>query len=133
MLFYGREGEETGKWRPSSSSSLLEVVGVAGVARVPETHLRLRRKCPHRGLPWSIQVLSSASPLLCIPASGSFFRSENYCLDASAGPVPIEVFGMVRGLLGKIASRSLSLAGKWQQQQLRRLNIHEYQVPVCSL
>ncbi|XP_075482053.1 succinate--CoA ligase [ADP-forming] subunit beta, mitochondrial-like isoform X1 [Primulina tabacum] len=35
---------------------------------------------------------------------------------------------MVRGLLGKLASRSLSVAGKWQQQQqLRRLNIHEYQ------
>ncbi|KAF6145593.1 hypothetical protein GIB67_037626 [Kingdonia uniflora] len=34
---------------------------------------------------------------------------------------------MVRGLLNKIASRSLSLAGQWQQQQLRRLNIHEYQ------
>ncbi|VFQ86264.1 unnamed protein product [Cuscuta campestris] len=34
---------------------------------------------------------------------------------------------MVRGLLRKLAGRSLSLAGKWQQQQLRRLNIHEYQ------
>nr|GMD23705.1 succinate--CoA ligase [ADP-forming] subunit beta, mitochondrial [Ipomoea batatas] len=34
---------------------------------------------------------------------------------------------MVRGLLAKIATRSLSIAGKWQQQQLRRLNIHEYQ------
>ncbi|XP_078427802.1 ATP citrate lyase (ACL) family protein isoform X2 [Wolffia australiana] len=34
---------------------------------------------------------------------------------------------MVRGLLGKIAARSLSVAGKWRQQQLRRLNIHEYQ------
>jgi succinyl-CoA synthetase beta subunit len=34
---------------------------------------------------------------------------------------------MVRGLLKKIASRSLSVAGEWQQQQLRRLNIHEYQ------
>ncbi|KAG6400923.1 hypothetical protein SASPL_137768 [Salvia splendens] len=34
---------------------------------------------------------------------------------------------MVRGLLGKLAGRSLSVAGKWQQQQLRRLNIHEYQ------
>ncbi|KAL0418625.1 UNVERIFIED_CONTAM: Succinate--CoA ligase [ADP-forming] subunit beta, mitochondrial [Sesamum radiatum] len=34
---------------------------------------------------------------------------------------------MVRGLLGKLAGRSLSAAGKWQQQQLRRLNIHEYQ------
>nr|GMD61066.1 succinyl-coa ligase [adp-forming] subunit beta, mitochondrial [Ipomoea batatas]GMD66889.1 succinyl-coa ligase [adp-forming] subunit beta, mitochondrial [Ipomoea batatas] len=34
---------------------------------------------------------------------------------------------MVRGLLGKLAARSLSVAGKWQQQQLRRLNIHEYQ------
>ncbi|CAA3021719.1 succinate-- ligase [ADP-forming] subunit beta, mitochondrial [Olea europaea subsp. europaea] len=34
---------------------------------------------------------------------------------------------MVRGLLGKLVGRSLSVAGKWQQQQLRRLNIHEYQ------
>ncbi|KAG6658817.1 succinate--CoA ligase [ADP-forming] subunit beta, mitochondrial-like [Carya illinoinensis] len=34
---------------------------------------------------------------------------------------------MVRGLLNKLVSRSLSVAGKWQQQQLRRLNIHEYQ------
>lgn len=34
---------------------------------------------------------------------------------------------MVRGLLNKLASKSLSVAGKWQQQQLRRLNIHEYQ------
>ncbi|VFQ59726.1 unnamed protein product [Cuscuta campestris] len=34
---------------------------------------------------------------------------------------------MARGLLRKLAGRSLSLAGKWQQQQLRRLNIHEYQ------
>ncbi|XP_020580804.1 succinate--CoA ligase [ADP-forming] subunit beta, mitochondrial-like [Phalaenopsis equestris] len=34
---------------------------------------------------------------------------------------------MVRGSLGKLLSRSISLAGKWQQQQLRRLNIHEYQ------
>ncbi|XP_022992019.1 uncharacterized protein LOC111488496 isoform X1 [Cucurbita maxima] len=34
---------------------------------------------------------------------------------------------MVRGLLNKIVSRSLSVAGKWQQQQLRRLNVHEYQ------
>ncbi|VFR03265.1 unnamed protein product [Cuscuta campestris] len=34
---------------------------------------------------------------------------------------------MVRGLLRKLAGRSLSVAGKWQQQQLRRLNIHEYQ------
>ncbi|XP_010264985.1 PREDICTED: succinate--CoA ligase [ADP-forming] subunit beta, mitochondrial [Nelumbo nucifera] len=34
---------------------------------------------------------------------------------------------MARGLLGKLVSRSLSVAGKWQQQQLRRLNIHEYQ------
>lgn len=40
---------------------------------------------------------------------------------------------MVRGLLGKLASRSLSVAGKWQQQQLRRLNIHEYQVPTAPL
>lgn len=29
--------------------------------------------------------------------------------------------------MNKIASRALSLAGRWQQQQLRRLNIHEYQ------
>lgn len=35
---------------------------------------------------------------------------------------------MVRGLLNKLVSRSLSVAGQWQQQQLRRLNIHEYQV-----
>jgi len=34
---------------------------------------------------------------------------------------------MVRGLVSKLVSRSLSVAGKWQQQQLRRLNIHEYQ------
>ncbi|KAG6429093.1 hypothetical protein SASPL_107132 [Salvia splendens] len=34
---------------------------------------------------------------------------------------------MVRRLLGNLATRSLSVAGKWQQQQLRRLNIHEYQ------
>ncbi|CAM8971249.1 unnamed protein product [Rhodiola kirilowii] len=34
---------------------------------------------------------------------------------------------MVRGLINKLAARSLSVAGKWQQQQLRRLNIHEYQ------
>ncbi|KAK7345746.1 hypothetical protein VNO77_16357 [Canavalia gladiata] len=34
---------------------------------------------------------------------------------------------MVRGLLNKLVSRSLSVAGKWQHHQLRRLNIHEYQ------
>ncbi|OEL23187.1 Succinyl-CoA ligase [ADP-forming] subunit beta, mitochondrial [Dichanthelium oligosanthes] len=34
---------------------------------------------------------------------------------------------MVRGSLGKLASRALSVAGRWQHQQLRRLNIHEYQ------
>ncbi|KDO60413.1 hypothetical protein CISIN_1g014588mg [Citrus sinensis] len=34
---------------------------------------------------------------------------------------------MVRGLLNKLVSRSLTVAGQWQQQQLRRLNIHEYQ------
>ncbi|RVW53796.1 Succinate--CoA ligase [ADP-forming] subunit beta, mitochondrial [Vitis vinifera] len=34
---------------------------------------------------------------------------------------------MVRGLVNKLVSRSLNVAGKWQQQQLRRLNIHEYQ------
>ncbi|OIT02935.1 PREDICTED: succinate--CoA ligase [ADP-forming] subunit beta, mitochondrial [Nicotiana attenuata] len=34
---------------------------------------------------------------------------------------------MVRGMLRKVANQSLSVAGKWQQQQLRRLNIHEYQ------
>jgi len=34
---------------------------------------------------------------------------------------------MVRGLLNKLVSRSLSVAGKWQHNQLRRLNIHEYQ------
>ncbi|MFS7960284.1 putative succinate--CoA ligase (ADP-forming) [Helianthus anomalus] len=35
---------------------------------------------------------------------------------------------MVGGLLNKLASKSLKVAGKWQQQQLRRLNIHEYQL-----
>ena len=35
---------------------------------------------------------------------------------------------MVRGLLNKLVSRSLSVAGKWQHNQLRCLNIHEYQV-----
>ncbi|KAK9067532.1 hypothetical protein SSX86_011643 [Deinandra increscens subsp. villosa] len=34
---------------------------------------------------------------------------------------------MVGGLFNKLASKSLNVAGKWQQQQLRRLNIHEYQ------
>jgi hypothetical protein len=34
----------------------------------------------------------------------------------------------MRGFLNKLVSRSLSVAGKWQHQQLRRLNIHEYQV-----
>ncbi|XP_076930850.1 succinate--CoA ligase [ADP-forming] subunit beta, mitochondrial-like [Bidens hawaiensis] len=34
---------------------------------------------------------------------------------------------MVRGLLNKLASKSIKVAGNWQQQQLRRLNIHEYQ------
>ncbi|MBA0702996.1 hypothetical protein Goari_005540, partial [Gossypium aridum] len=33
----------------------------------------------------------------------------------------------MRRLMNKLVSRSLSVAGKWQQQQLRRLNIHEYQ------
>ncbi|KAK8702021.1 hypothetical protein V6N13_020391 [Hibiscus sabdariffa] len=33
----------------------------------------------------------------------------------------------MRGLVNKLVSRSLSVAGLWQQQQLRRLNIHEYQ------
>lgn len=33
----------------------------------------------------------------------------------------------MRGLLNKLVSCSLSVAGKWQHQQLRRLNIHEYQ------
>lgn len=33
----------------------------------------------------------------------------------------------MRGPLNKLVSRSLSVAGNWQQQQLRRLNIHEYQ------
>ena len=40
---------------------------------------------------------------------------------------------MVRGLLNKLVSRSLSVAGKWQHHQLRRLNIHEYQVNPPSL
>uniref|UniRef100_A0A251TIM9 Putative ATP-grasp fold, subdomain 1, Ribosomal protein L5 domain protein n=1 Tax=Helianthus annuus TaxID=4232 RepID=A0A251TIM9_HELAN len=39
---------------------------------------------------------------------------------------------MVGGLLNKLASKSLKVAGKWQQQQLRRLNIHEYQLVVKS-
>ncbi|KAF8692879.1 hypothetical protein HU200_039236 [Digitaria exilis] len=39
---------------------------------------------------------------------------------------------MVRGSLGKLASRALSVAGRWQHQQLRRLNIHEYQVPLAT-
>ncbi|XP_010680175.2 succinate--CoA ligase [ADP-forming] subunit beta, mitochondrial [Beta vulgaris subsp. vulgaris] len=34
---------------------------------------------------------------------------------------------MVRGSLKNLVSKSLSYAGKWQQQQLRHLNIHEYQ------
>ncbi|KAM0826962.1 hypothetical protein ACQ4PT_068508 [Festuca glaucescens] len=34
---------------------------------------------------------------------------------------------MVRGSLERLASRALSVGGKWQHQQLRRLNIHEYQ------
>ncbi|KAL2906847.1 Succinate--CoA ligase [ADP-forming] subunit beta mitochondrial [Bienertia sinuspersici] len=34
---------------------------------------------------------------------------------------------MVRSSLKNLVSKSLSFAGKWQQQQLRRLNIHEYQ------
>ncbi|GJX36862.1 succinate--CoA ligase [ADP-forming] subunit beta, mitochondrial [Tanacetum coccineum] len=33
----------------------------------------------------------------------------------------------MRGLLNKVASKSVTVASKWQQQQLRRLNIHEYQ------
>jgi ribosomal protein S30 len=37
---------------------------------------------------------------------------------------------MVRGSLGKLASRAVSVAGRWQHQQLRRLNIHEYQVRI---
>ncbi|RZR94155.1 hypothetical protein BHM03_00022784, partial [Ensete ventricosum] len=31
------------------------------------------------------------------------------------------------GSLGKLVAGSLSLAGRWQKQQLRRLNVHEYQ------
>ncbi|KAJ8747833.1 hypothetical protein K2173_011542 [Erythroxylum novogranatense] len=38
----------------------------------------------------------------------------------------------MRGPLNKLVSRSLSVAGKWQQQ-LRRLNVHEYQVAVSSV
>ncbi|KAI3780314.1 hypothetical protein L2E82_10291 [Cichorium intybus] len=34
---------------------------------------------------------------------------------------------MLRGLLNKLATKSINVAGKWQQQQLRCLNIHEYQ------
>jgi hypothetical protein len=37
---------------------------------------------------------------------------------------------MVRGSLGRLASRALSVGGKWQHQQLRRLIIHEYQVQI---
>ncbi|CAL9114109.1 unnamed protein product [Musa acuminata var. zebrina] len=33
----------------------------------------------------------------------------------------------MRGSLGKLVAGSLSLAGRWQKQQLRRLNVHEYQ------
>ncbi|KAF9606911.1 hypothetical protein IFM89_029510 [Coptis chinensis] len=33
----------------------------------------------------------------------------------------------MRSLINKLASKTLTVAGKWQQQQLRRLNIHEYQ------
>ncbi|KAF2570757.1 hypothetical protein F2Q70_00001316 [Brassica cretica] len=33
----------------------------------------------------------------------------------------------MRGLVNRLVSRSLSVSGKWQKQQLRRLNIHEYQ------
>ncbi|KAH1111333.1 hypothetical protein GYH30_009917 [Glycine max] len=39
---------------------------------------------------------------------------------------------MVRGLLNKLVCRSLYVAGKWQHNQLRCLNIHEYQVSVSS-
>ncbi|KAA8543400.1 hypothetical protein F0562_021105 [Nyssa sinensis] len=39
---------------------------------------------------------------------------------------------LVRVLLNKVVHRSLSIAGKLQQQQLRRLNIHEYQLVVKS-
>nr|CAB3458085.1 unnamed protein product [Digitaria exilis] len=38
---------------------------------------------------------------------------------------------MVRGSLGMLASRALSVAGRWQHQQLRHLKIHEYQVPLA--
>ncbi|KAL5990502.1 hypothetical protein ACLOJK_011404 [Asimina triloba] len=34
---------------------------------------------------------------------------------------------MARGLAKRLVSQTLSVAGKWQQQQVRRLNIHEYQ------
>ncbi|KAE9589921.1 putative succinate--CoA ligase (ADP-forming) [Lupinus albus] len=40
---------------------------------------------------------------------------------------------MVRGLLKNIASSSLSIAGNWQHHQLRRLNIHEYQLSLPFL
>ncbi|KAG6514155.1 hypothetical protein ZIOFF_024496 [Zingiber officinale] len=33
----------------------------------------------------------------------------------------------MRGSLEKLIAGSLSVAGRWQNQQLRRLNIHEYQ------
>ncbi|XP_077250781.1 succinate--CoA ligase [ADP-forming] subunit beta, mitochondrial-like [Tasmannia lanceolata] len=34
---------------------------------------------------------------------------------------------MARGLINQLISRTFSIARKWQQQQIRRLNIHEYQ------
>ncbi|CAL9207741.1 unnamed protein product [Musa hybrid cultivar] len=34
---------------------------------------------------------------------------------------------MVRGSIGKLVAGSLALARRWQKQQLRRLNVHEYQ------
>lgn len=40
---------------------------------------------------------------------------------------------MVRGSIGKLVAGSLALARRWQKQQLRRLNVHEYQVLIrCS-
>ncbi|URD79501.1 serine threonine-protein phosphatase 2A regulatory subunit B [Musa troglodytarum] len=34
---------------------------------------------------------------------------------------------MMRGSIGKLVAGSLALARRWQKQQLRRLNVHEYQ------
>lgn len=59
----------------------------------------------------------------------------NYCANFSFYRLLSDLrfhIAMVRGSLNNLISRSLSLAGKWQHHQLRRLNIHEYQVPIFS-